>query len=122
MIENFNPSQDKNIDIPFIVIDSFNQFMQFYFFKEKNIDFIKNLIKNENLKSFREYILYKFKDEKIVNVIIDDINHDNPDLMNEYNLLIEKLNSDSLTKENFILILNKQNELLKKIKDFYSKK
>jgi len=94
-----------------VVTDALNQFFQFKYFE---IDEIKDLIKKHGLKTLEDYLINKSKDYygEDPNVTIENIKEFKPTVFIEYNNLIERLKSPTLTKDEFLQILEEARNLI----------
>jgi hypothetical protein len=94
-----------------VITDAGNQFFQFKYF---SIDEIKELIKKHGLKTLEDYLINNGMDyyKEDPSNIIKRINEFNPKVIGEYNNLIERLKSPTLTKEEFLNILEDSKNLI----------
>ena len=95
-----------------IIKDALNQFFQFKYF---NIDEIKDLIKKHGLSTLEDYLISNSKDYygEDPSMIIENIKKFKPTVFVEYNNLIERLKSPTLTKDEFLQILEEARNLTK---------
>jgi len=92
-----------------VITDAGNQFYQFQYF---DIDTIKNLVPTANLKTLEDYIINKNYYNEDTSKVIERIKKSKPMVFGEYNNLIERLKSPTLTKEEFLKILKDSKNLI----------
>jgi len=101
-------------DSEHIIVDACNQFTWFELYKKRNIEEIKQVILEANLKTLEGYLTEKFGD--IHQTIIEKVKQDNPGVFHKYNSLIERLKSPNLNYEEYLKILEESREIYKDFK------
>jgi len=94
-----------------VITDAINQFNQFKYFSG---DEIRALIKKYGVKTLEDYLVNNgmdyYKEDPII--IIKKIREFKPTVFSEYNNLIEKLKSPTLSTEEYLQILEEAKKLI----------
>lgn len=94
-----------------VVTDAGNQFFQFKYF---SIDEIRELIKKHGLKTLEDYLISNGMDyyKEDPAILIEKIKEFKPTVFGEYNDLIKRLKSPTLTNVEYIQILEDSKNLI----------
>lgn len=113
--ENLNENNlNLKEDPEHIIADACNQFVWFELHKKRNLEEIKKVILEANLKTLEGYLLEKFGEKH--KDVIEKVRQYDQDVFHEYNTLISSLKKPDLAHQEFLEILDRSRKIYEDFK------